>query len=335
MNNLITDVPGLRVGAAQDARLASGVSVVVFDEPATAGLAIPGGAPALRDGALLAPEMTVERVDAFVLSGGSAFGLDAAGGAMACLAEHGRGFAVGAARVPIVPGAALFDLNNGGDKAWGRRPPYCDLGFAAAANAGADFALGTRRRRLRRDDLRSQGRARLGERGSPRGGFLVGALAAVNAAGRATRGAWPHFWAAALRARRRIRRPRRWRAADDAFDFALKTRRTRQHHARRRRHRRARSTRRRRRGSRSWRTAGFALALRPAHAPSDGDVVFAAATARAAPRARPARSRRDRHARRRMPRARDRPRRLRGDAAAVRRRAAELEGAVWAVGSGQ
>src|ERR1700691_51227 len=110
MNNLITDLPGLRVGAAQNKRIASGVSVLVFDEPAIASIAIHGGAPALRDGALLEPEMTVEKIDALVLSGGSAFGLDATGGVMAQLAERGRGFPVGAARVPIAPGASLFDL---------------------------------------------------------------------------------------------------------------------------------------------------------------------------------------------------------------------------------
>ncbi|WP_204265307.1 P1 family peptidase, partial [Enterobacter hormaechei] len=76
-------------------------------------------------------------------SGGSAFGLDAAAGVAAWLAGHGRGFAVGPVRVPIVPGAVLFDLLNGGDKDWGRFPPYRDLGYAAAEAAGLDFALGS------------------------------------------------------------------------------------------------------------------------------------------------------------------------------------------------
>ncbi len=83
MNNLITDVPGVLVGAAHDVEVATGVSVVMFEEPAVASVAIHGGAPGLRDAALLEPEMTVPAVDAFVLSGGSAFGLDSAGGAMA------------------------------------------------------------------------------------------------------------------------------------------------------------------------------------------------------------------------------------------------------------
>jgi D-aminopeptidase len=141
--NLITDVDGVRVGSADDARLASGVTVVLFDQPAIASIAINGGAPALRDTALLEPEMTVERVDGFVLSGGSAFGLDAAGGAMAYLAEIGRGFEHRGTRVPIVPGASLFDLLNGGDKAWGRKPPYWELGLKAASAAAIHFALGT------------------------------------------------------------------------------------------------------------------------------------------------------------------------------------------------
>src|SRR5271166_6846437 len=134
---------GVRVGSAHDPALASGVTVVVFDEPATASMAMHGGSPAVRDTALLEPEMTVERVDAFVLSGGSAFGLDAAGGAMAYLAEAGRGFPVRGIRVPIVPGASLFDLVNGGDKAWGRPPPYWEMGYRAAEAAGPLFALGT------------------------------------------------------------------------------------------------------------------------------------------------------------------------------------------------
>ena len=76
MKNLLTDVPGLKVGNAHDARLASGTTAIVFDAPAAAGVPVPGGSPALRDTGLLRPEMTVARVDAFVLSGGSVFGLD-------------------------------------------------------------------------------------------------------------------------------------------------------------------------------------------------------------------------------------------------------------------
>src|SRR5215470_10912398 len=104
--NLITDVAGVRVGHAHDARLGSGVTAVVFDEPAIASVDIRGGGPATRQGDLLAPGRAVERVDAFALSGGSAFGIEAGGGVQALLREQGRGFAVGPARVPIVPGGA-------------------------------------------------------------------------------------------------------------------------------------------------------------------------------------------------------------------------------------
>ncbi len=110
MRNLITDVPGLQVGNADDAKLASGVTVIVFDEPAVASGDVRGGAPGTRETDLLRPDETIERIDAVVLSGGSAFGLDAPGGMQAWLREQGRGFALGPVVVPIVPGAILFDL---------------------------------------------------------------------------------------------------------------------------------------------------------------------------------------------------------------------------------
>ena len=193
--NLITDVDGVRVGSADDARLASGVTVVLFDEPAIASIAINGGAPALRDTALFEPEMTIERVDGFVLSGGSAFGLDAAGGAMAYLAEIGRGYEHRGARVPIVPGASLFDLLNGGDKDWGRKPPYWDMGLKAASTAAVLFALGTAGAGYGATTYNLKGG--LGSASAvTSSGFRVGALVVVNSVGRATRGESLHFWAA-------------------------------------------------------------------------------------------------------------------------------------------
>src|SRR6202167_1751311 len=143
MRNLITDVPGLKVGHGTDLRLGSGSTVVVFDEPAVASIDVRGGGPGTRETALLDPAQTVEGIDAIVLSGGSAFGLDAASGAQAWVKEQGRGVAVRSARVPIVPAAILFDLLSGGDKNWGRFPPYRDLGYAAATGASLDFALGS------------------------------------------------------------------------------------------------------------------------------------------------------------------------------------------------
>ncbi|MBJ7404046.1 MAG: P1 family peptidase, partial [Bradyrhizobium sp.] len=143
MKNLLTDIAGVRVGHAEDAKVASGVTAIIFDSPAVAAIDVRGGGPGTREASTLDVANTVERVDAIALSGGSAFGLDAGGGVQAWLAEQGRGFRVRDAVVPLVPGAIVFDLLNGGNKAWGRFSPYRDLGYAAAANAGTDFALGS------------------------------------------------------------------------------------------------------------------------------------------------------------------------------------------------
>ena len=195
MHNLITDVPGLLVGNADDPALASGTTAIMFDDAAVASCDVRGGAPGTRDTDLLAPEETVERVDAVVLSGGSAFGLDATGGVQAWLREQGRGFAIGAIRVPIVPGAILFDLLNGGNKDWGRFPPYRDLGYAAAANARADFRLGSVGAGCGATTVTLKGG--LGSASAVTStGAIVGALVAVNAVGSATIGNGPHFWAA-------------------------------------------------------------------------------------------------------------------------------------------
>jgi len=195
LRNLITDVAGVRVGHADDARLASGVTAVLFDEPAVAAVDVRGGAPGTRETDLLEPHRTVERIDAVVLSGGSAFGLDAPSGVQAWLREQGRGFAIGDIRVPIVCGAVLFDLLNGGDKNWGRFPPYREFGYAAAAAAGADFALGTAGAGFGATTVNLKGG--LGSASAvTRDGHTVGALAAVNACGSANVGSGPHFWAA-------------------------------------------------------------------------------------------------------------------------------------------
>ena len=121
--NLITDVDGLLVGNAEDGRLRSGVSVVLGERPFVASVDVRGGAPGSRETELLDPATLVARVDAIVLSGGSAFGLDAAGGVMEGLAAMGRGFRVGDALVPIVPSAILFDLGFAGRRAWTGEPP--------------------------------------------------------------------------------------------------------------------------------------------------------------------------------------------------------------------
>jgi L-aminopeptidase/D-esterase-like protein len=123
MKNLLTDIAGVRVGHADDAALASGVTAVLFDAPAVAAIDVRGGGPGTREGALLDVANTVERIDAIALSGGSAFGLEAGGGVQAWLAEQGRGFRIREAVIPIAPGAICFDLLNGGNKQWGRFAP--------------------------------------------------------------------------------------------------------------------------------------------------------------------------------------------------------------------
>lgn len=193
--NLITDVAGLRIGNADDARLASGVTAIIFDEPATVAVDVRGGAPGTRDTDLLDAHRTVERIDAVVLGGGSAFGLDAVSGVQAYLREQGRGFAIGDVRIPIAAGAILFDMINGGDKNWGRFPPYRDLGYAAAAAAADSFALGTAGAGFGATTVHFKGG--LGSASAiTREGHTVGALVAVNACGTTNVGGGKHFWAA-------------------------------------------------------------------------------------------------------------------------------------------
>lgn len=194
--NLLTDIAGVTVGHATDLALGSGVTAIVFDRPAVASGLVLGGAPGGRDTALLDPAMTVECVDAFVLSGGSAFGLDAAGGVQSGLRAAGRGLRVGTACVPIVPEAILMDLLNGGDKDWGLHSPYRDLGYAAFldARAGA-FPLGSVGAGTGATTAVVKGG--LGSASAvTASGHTVAALVAVNALGNPLVGRGPHFWAA-------------------------------------------------------------------------------------------------------------------------------------------
>jgi D-aminopeptidase len=275
--NLITDVAGVKVGHAEDARLASGVTAIVFDEPAVASIDIRGGGPGTRETDVLEPAMTVERIDGIALSGGSAFGLEAGGGVQALLREQGRGFPVRTARVPIVPGAILFDLLAGGDKDWGRFAPYRDLGYAAAQAVDTRFALGSVGAGLGATTADLKGGVGSASAVTP-DGFTVGALAAVNAAGSAVIGGGPWFWAGAferdgefgghglpakvpadaLRVRTKAGQRESTTLVVVATDAALTK-------------------------SQAKRLAvmaqtGLARALYPVHAPLDGDVVFAAAT---------------------------------------------------------
>lgn len=191
--NLITDVSGLRVGNAEDHLLRSGATVLTGEHPFIAAVNIMGGAPGTRETDLLVPDRLVQPVDALVLSGGSAFGLDAASGVADGLREMGRGFAVRTARVPIVPGAILFDLLNGGDKAWTENP-YRRLGQAAFDAAAEDFALGSHGAGTGATTENFKGG--LGSASAVlESGATVGALVAVNAMGRVTVADGPEFWA--------------------------------------------------------------------------------------------------------------------------------------------
>jgi D-aminopeptidase len=192
--NLITDIAGLRVGNAQDATLKSGSTVLMGDAPFTASVHVMGGGPGTRETDLLAPDKTVQQVDALVLSGGSAFGLDACGGVADGLRDMGRGFAVGNVTVPIVPGAIVFDLINGGNKAWDLNP-YPALGRAALVNATQDFELGSVGAGTGAMAARQKGGLGSASVVLP-DGTTVAALIVVNALGSVTTHGDRHFWAA-------------------------------------------------------------------------------------------------------------------------------------------
>lgn len=193
--NLITDVPGLLVGQAEHAASITGTTVVLCEAPAVASVDVRGGAPGSRETELLDPATLVERVDAIVLSGGSAFGLDAAGGVMEGLAAMGRGFLVRDVRVPIVPAAILFDLAFPGRRHWAGEPPHRALGRLALQHAATDFAIGNAGAGLGAKAGRLKGgigsaSLRLAD------GVTVGAVVAVNSWGSVVRPDCGRFWAA-------------------------------------------------------------------------------------------------------------------------------------------
>ncbi|HVH74762.1 MAG TPA: P1 family peptidase [Stellaceae bacterium] len=282
--NLITDVPGVLVGQAEDGDAKTGVTIVLAERPATAAVDIRGGAPGSRETALLEDGMLVERIDAVALSGGSAFGLDAAAGVMEGLAAMGRGFAVGPARVPIVPAAILFDLNFPGRRPWAGAPPYRTLGRQATAAAGRDFALGNMGAGLGANAGRLKGG--IGSASFElRAGGMVGAIVAVNSWGPAVRPDCGRFWAADAALPGEIPpQPASPEGAFDAEDFSgcaaplaganttiavVATDRALDKSGCRRLAIMAQD--------------GLARAIRPAHTPFDGDTVFALATGEGPP----------------------------------------------------
>ena len=277
LKNLITDVPGVLVGHATDLKLGSGATAIVFEEPAVASADVRGGGPGTRELDLLDPAATVERIDALALSGGSAFGLESGAGVAAYLAEQGRGFKVRTARVPIVPGAILFDLLNGGDKGWGRYPPYRELGYQAAKAAAADFAIGSVGAGTGASTENLQGG--IGSASArTEGGAIVGAIAAVNAAGRVTIGGSRHFWASPLEQENEfggLGWPARFPA--DAHVPHLKGR-IRENTTLAVVATDAALTKPQAKRLAVMASAGLARAIYPAFSPLDGDIVFAAST---------------------------------------------------------
>lgn len=196
--NLITDVDGVLVGQAHDEAVLTGTTVILCDGPTTAAVAVAGGGPGTRETDLLAGDKLVGAADAIVLSGGSAYGLAAADGVAAELGAAGRGFAMvdrpGVPRTPIVPAAILYDLANGGDKAWGAQPPYQALGRAALAAAGSDVALG--RAGAGYGARAGQHRGGLGSASiQTDDGLTVGAITAVNSFGSVYMPGTQAFWA--------------------------------------------------------------------------------------------------------------------------------------------
>lgn len=197
--NLITDIPGLRVGHAEDRGVRSGVTVILPDAPCVGAVAVAGGGPGTRETDLLgAGRLVSGAVDAICLSGGSAFGLAAADGVMAGLRARGRGFALVARpdvpATPVVPAAILYDLANGGDKDWGETAPYARLGRAAFEAAGEVFHLG----RAGAGYGARAGRAPGGTGSASivtHDGLTVGAIAAINSFGSVRMPGSDAFWA--------------------------------------------------------------------------------------------------------------------------------------------
>lgn len=192
--NLITDIPGLRVGNATDQALKSGVTVLTADRPFTASVAVMGGAPGTRETDLLQPDKSVAQIDALVLSGGSAYGLDACSGVSDALRAQMRGFRVGPAIIPIVPGAIIFDLLSGGAQDWSENP-YRALGAQAFAAATQDFSLGSAGAGT--GAMSAMMKGGLGSASLKlESGITVGALVAANPMGSVTTPGERHFWAA-------------------------------------------------------------------------------------------------------------------------------------------
>jgi L-aminopeptidase/D-esterase-like protein len=196
--NSLVDVAGLSVGCAEDHAALTGVTVIVPDARAVCAVDVRGGGPGTRETDALAAENLVDAVDAVVLSGGSVYGLAAADGVAALMGAEGRGYGLvdlpGVPKSPVIPAAILYDLANGGDKAWGEAPPYNALGRKAYAARGRAVPLGNAGAGLGA----SAGMLKGGQGSASivtADGFTIAALVAVNCFGSVTIPNGRAFWA--------------------------------------------------------------------------------------------------------------------------------------------
>ncbi|MEM7097301.1 MAG: P1 family peptidase [Pseudomonadota bacterium] len=192
--NFTVPIQGLLIGHASNETVQTGTTTILFEAPAVVAAHIMGGAPGTRETELLEPHNTVGEIDAIVLSGGSAYGLDAAGGAQAWLREHGRGIELAPVRIPIVPCAILFDMRNDGNKDWGTHSPYRDLGYESIAAASNTPGLGKVGVGYGANTANRPGGFGMASSRFDRGHIV--SCAAVNAIGAATIADTDHFWAA-------------------------------------------------------------------------------------------------------------------------------------------
>ncbi|MBB4659234.1 P1 family peptidase [Parvularcula dongshanensis] len=284
--NSLADIGGLRVGCAQDEHVRTGVTVIVPERPAICAVDVRGGGPGTRETDAMRLEGLVYRADAIVLSGGSVYGLAAADAVTAMLGAAGRGFSLvsrpGVPVSPIVPAAILYDLANSGAKDWRGEPPYARLGREAFAHIGPDVALGRAGA-----GYGARAGAHPGGQGTASScvdGITVAAIAAVNSFGSPYVPGTKRFWAAPWEADTefggrgvapaagheglppdtKLAGPRENTtlavvATDAALDKAQAKRLA------------------------IMAQDGLARAIRPAHGPTDGDVVFVLSTGEGPP----------------------------------------------------
>lgn len=282
--NLITDVAGLTVGQARDEAVRTGVTVILPHERAVCACDVRGGGPGTRETDALAPDTLVDAVDAVVLSGGSSYGLGAADGVAAWLGANGRGFGLvdlpGVPRSPVVPAAILYDLANGGEKTWGLEPPYRALGIAAVEAAAAHFELGTAGAGY--GAMAGQLKGGIGSASIVVDGITVGAIVAVNSFGSVVGGDGRAFWAAPFEIDGEFGGlgPAGLSTAPDDWGLSKLAPQPRANTTIAAVATDAALTPAQARRLAVMAQDGLARAIRPVHAPFDGDVVFALSTAR-------------------------------------------------------